>query len=432
MSVKIHHGAPGSYKTSGAIADDLPAAVIAGRHIITNVRGLHDRDLIASVIGLKFKKDIPESFKITYIKTDPSDLSEEFQDQSCSENMEMLRRFWHWSPDGAFFILDEIQEIYPKTFKDRDLKKLEYPGGIEAANRDGKFLTIALAFEKHRHRNWDFIVTTPNISKVHDVVRSVADGAYKHKNLAILGGMFKGRYVEGFHSGDTSGRPADFNSVIRKKIPNYVFDLYKSTATGVVSDTRSGQSLFKNPKILGLLIFLSLIIGVLVYLPSFNLHGNTPAKTPVAVPAQPAGVGNSQIVHNDVAVVPAPVVTKLTSLPPELQFLSRPNPVLSGSGHITWSSDYDLYSIDFIDDTGTVTLTPKMAVALGLKVFIIDNRMAKVIRKGEVVAIAFAAPKRYEEAKESVITPVSSLTLPVTQQTAVTVGGANLPKSLSN
>ncbi|HHE5722686.1 zonular occludens toxin domain-containing protein, partial [Pseudomonas aeruginosa] len=40
MAIKIHHGPNGSYKTSGAIQDDLIPAIKKGRVIITNVRGL--------------------------------------------------------------------------------------------------------------------------------------------------------------------------------------------------------------------------------------------------------------------------------------------------------------------------------------------------------------------------------------------------------
>lgn len=39
MSIKIHHGPNGSYKTSGAIQDDAVPALKDGRVIITNVRG---------------------------------------------------------------------------------------------------------------------------------------------------------------------------------------------------------------------------------------------------------------------------------------------------------------------------------------------------------------------------------------------------------
>ncbi|WMR32586.1 zonular occludens toxin domain-containing protein, partial [Metapseudomonas otitidis] len=39
MSIKIHHGPNGSYKTSGALQDDAIPALLQGRAIITNIRG---------------------------------------------------------------------------------------------------------------------------------------------------------------------------------------------------------------------------------------------------------------------------------------------------------------------------------------------------------------------------------------------------------
>lgn len=247
MSVKIHHGPPGSYKTSGAVADDFVPAVLEGRHIITNVRGLSDPAKIREVLEER-GKTVPETFKLTWL------------DSTDREQMEMLQRFWHWAPDGCFFLIDEVQEVWPKAMRDSHLKKLDYPGGQDTANADGRFLTIALAFEKHRHRNWDFVVTSPNINKVHSVVRSCAEASYKHKNLATLGTLFKGRYVEGYHAADTNGKPADFYTIRKKRIPGYVFKLYQSTATGKVTDTIAGQSIFKDPKVLGLLVFGGLVI----------------------------------------------------------------------------------------------------------------------------------------------------------------------------
>lgn len=84
MSIKIHHGAPGSYKTSGAVLDDFIPAVLEGRHIITNVNGLSDADLVRDVLeeqGLT----VPETFKLTYLDT------------TINEVMEQVRRWFHCS-----------------------------------------------------------------------------------------------------------------------------------------------------------------------------------------------------------------------------------------------------------------------------------------------------------------------------------------------
>ncbi len=49
-----------------------------------------------------------------------------------------------------------------------------------------------------------------------------------------------------------------------RKIPSWVFDLYQSTATGVVSDTQAGLPFWKNPKILGLSLFLAVVVAFLI------------------------------------------------------------------------------------------------------------------------------------------------------------------------
>lgn len=399
MSIKIHHGPPGSYKTSGAIADDLKAAVLSGRHIITNVRGLSDKELIARVIeeesskGIGFlkpeKKTIPESFNLTYIKTDPTDT--DFPEESCSENMEMLRRFWHWSPNGAFFILDEVQEIWPKSYRETHLKKLEYPGGIEAANADERFLDIALAFEKHRHKNWDFIVTTPNINKVHPVVRGAAEGAYKHKNLAMLGELFKGRYIEGFHAADTNGKPSDFYSVTRKKVPKYVFSLYKSTATGIVQDTTAGQSLFRNPKILGLGL---MVLALIAYLASSGLprmfsspHQQVDAHT-AAAPAAPDR-GRSVAPASASGAVPGATVpgAQVAALPSRLSFMNQVDSidVLAAYTEIIGKNAISRFVLRFQLPNGRhFDVSDKNFSRLGIIVSVLDTCMYEIRAKDTI------------------------------------------------
>lgn len=277
MSIKIYHGAPGSYKTSGAVHLDFVNAVKAGRHVITNVRGLSHEDTVRDVLEARHI-NVPDSFQLTHLDT------------TERATMQRLRCFHHWAEPGVFFLIDEIQEVFPKRFRDKQLAAFDYHN----ADGEDRPATLELAFEKHRHHNWDFVVTSPNISKVHPIVRESAEAAYKHRNLATLGSLFKGRYVEGYHTADTSGRAADFYSVTRKKIPNWVFDLYESTATGEVRDTLAGQSLFKNPKLLFLLLVLlgALYMAIAGGIPEFakgaaERTDTTPVDTTAQTPATP-------------------------------------------------------------------------------------------------------------------------------------------------
>ncbi|MGZ3999618.1 MAG: zonular occludens toxin domain-containing protein [Mucilaginibacter sp.] len=82
MSIKIHHGPPGSYKTSGAVMDDFVPAALAGRVVVTNVRGLNDSALVRKVLTKPssfFRRDlkywpckpvtVPDTFDIIWVDT---------------------------------------------------------------------------------------------------------------------------------------------------------------------------------------------------------------------------------------------------------------------------------------------------------------------------------------------------------------------------
>jgi zona occludens toxin len=275
MPIKIHHGAPGSYKTSGAVHDDFIPAVLAGRYIITNIRGLNDEHLIRQVLTAR-GKIVPDSFKILNLDIDDT------------EQLNQLRHFWHWSPDGVYFFLDEVQIIYPKEWRAIHFKKMDYPASESDAAAEGRFVTIQQAFQQHRHRNWDFCLMTPNISLVNPMIRACAEGAFKHKNMAMIG-LFKGSYLESFHASETAGKSkSDIYASKRKRVPSYVFDLYQSTITGLVSDTKAGASIFSDPKIL---LLLAVAVFFTVYglsgLPSifkfFNPEKDSPATSAVSV-----------------------------------------------------------------------------------------------------------------------------------------------------
>ncbi|MFM5080542.1 zonular occludens toxin family protein [Aeromonas veronii] len=243
MSIKIHHGAPGSYKSSGAIFTDVLPAIKAGRHIITNVRGF-TAERCREVLG----KAVPDSFEVTYIETE------------SQNGRDHLARFYHWAPKGAFFLVDEVQRVFPPAWRQSDLDRLDYPNGPDAAKADGRPETIDVAFDMHRHHNWDFVFTTPNIKKVHSVIRAAAETAIRHTNMKILG--FGKRYKTVLHLADNSG--SSISDVLQakpfNKVPDYVFKLYDSTTTGKVTDTIAGSSILRDPKILFFMVFIGLCI----------------------------------------------------------------------------------------------------------------------------------------------------------------------------
>ncbi|RMO84683.1 hypothetical protein ALQ33_200048 [Pseudomonas syringae pv. philadelphi] len=58
----------------------------------------------------------------------------------------------------------------------------------KAADRPMNFLD---AWTRHRHWNWDIILTTPNIKYVHTDIRQTSEAAYQHSNLMLLGKWLK-------------------------------------------------------------------------------------------------------------------------------------------------------------------------------------------------------------------------------------------------
>jgi len=291
MSIKIHHGPPGSYKTSGAIQDDLIPAIRSGRVVVTNIRGIKSRDEIIEILG----GEVPDTFEVFSIPT--------YDHSDAVRNREFWSRFWHTVPLGAFIFIDEAQDIFKKSWRDSDLAKLDYPGGRDAALADKRPFDFKMAFDMHRHYNWDMVLTTPKISKLRDDIRGAAEGAYKHKNMALNG--LPGRYLEGFHHADDNGHASELMGLQSKKIKPFVFDLYESTSTGTVSDTLAGSPLWKNPKILGLLSLLVLLFGFLLTRPVPAIFGGSGPAPPSLVAAVPVVSPPVPPVPGVVAAAPA-------------------------------------------------------------------------------------------------------------------------------
>ncbi len=251
MSVKIHHGPPGSYKTSGAIMDDFVEAVFDGRVIITNVRGLNDEARVRQVLSEEFpRREIPVTFELVWIDTE------------TEEGIFAIQSFWNWADCGAFILIDEAQAFWPSEMRPNDWAPFSLRGGVDAARIQGRPRDYSDAWTRHRHFNWDIVLTTPDIKLFHSKIRSVSEAAYIHKNQALVG--IRGRYLEGMHLASSNGYASDLLIVRTRKIPSWVFDLYKSTSTGVVSDTQAGLPFWRDPKIMGLAVFLLIVVAFLI------------------------------------------------------------------------------------------------------------------------------------------------------------------------
>lgn len=244
MAIKIHWGSNGSYKTAGAVMDDIIPAILEGRTIITNIRGL------TSDRALKVFPDAPNSLEIINLDLDSVD------------GLSRCRNWFMWAPKGALIVFDEAQLVFLKSWREKDLAAFDYPGGIEEAAKADRPSSFLDAFTRHRHFNWDVVLTTPNIKMIHSNIRETTETAFKHTNYALLGPIFKkliGDYKEVFHDAQLN-QPAPKSIQRNRRISKKVFKLYDSTSTGVIKDTRAGTSVFASiPLLIGLFVCISAI-----------------------------------------------------------------------------------------------------------------------------------------------------------------------------
>lgn len=270
MSIKIHHGPNGSYKTSGAIQDDAVRALKDGRTVVTNIRGF------TLERATKVFPDLPETANIINL------------DLESTDDLNRMRLWWHWVPQGAFVIFDETQILFPKSWREADLAKFDYPGGLEKAQEDKRPINWLDAWTRHRHFGWDVVLTTPNITYIRDDIRATCEMAYKHSNLAAIG--WKGRYKEAMHPPHQNIPTGEFVNEI-KKIKPTTFQLYESTATGTHRDTTAGKSILRNPK---LLFFVTLTVGLILFMFASGKANPLASLSPREKPLETVEVGNEK------------------------------------------------------------------------------------------------------------------------------------------
>lgn len=251
MSGKIRCGAPGSYKTSTAVLDELCNWAQQGRVVVTNVRGIknksfkkaykNDVTFLEKILPRFFKRPpIKKGFRIIDIDTD------------TEEGRHQMRTWFMWAPLGCAFLIDEVQMIYPQKWTPADYKKLCF-SNIDEAKLLGRPEDVYIAFEKHRHYNWDFVVTAPNIRKVPEIFKQIAEVSYHHDNRGKSG--LRGWFEEYMHEPSDTYKSA-YSRRLRRK-PTRAFCLYESTTTGAVKDTEAGRNLFLQPKVIFVLLFVS-------------------------------------------------------------------------------------------------------------------------------------------------------------------------------
>ena len=243
----IYHGPPGSYKSFSLMQDVLIPALRQGKTVVTNLRGFSDIDKIEELL----KEQFPITSKIINIPFD--------RDGSLK-----MATFFHWAPKGALIAIDEVTKCYPTSLT--NLSVFDYPEGPEAAERDSRPPTCGVAFDMHRHYNWDIYFTVPNIAKVHKEVRGAAEYAFRFKNKTGLFPWSKHTYKQVQHDPENSGKSIshEIGSPKNGKANTNLFNLYQSTDTGSTTTVNSNPSILKQPKIV-IMLLMALSSPFLIY-----------------------------------------------------------------------------------------------------------------------------------------------------------------------
>jgi zona occludens toxin len=235
MPIKFNHGAPGHFKTASAVWEDVIKALKDGRIVVTNIRGIKSVGEIEDTLCETF----PDTAEIIYIDT------------STPENKKIMGCWFHWVPFGAYILLDEAQFIYSKRlrvkpeeftlYNDEPIKPENY--NIDQSLDRPEHITTA--FEMHRHYNWDFTLTAPNINMVPDWLLECVEKCYLHisKENVLPIPYFKRRVQVRQHRPSVSGTSVRYcDNIESKKVPVKVHDLYESTKTGKTNANNASKS----------------------------------------------------------------------------------------------------------------------------------------------------------------------------------------------
>ncbi|WP_421845678.1 zonular occludens toxin family protein [Marinobacter sp.] len=256
MSIVIHHGHPGSYKSFGVLQRHAIPALKEGRTVVTNIRGFDSLEKVEEALN----EILPEEAAILNVNTEGR------------EEKAYMARWFHWAPQGAMVIIDEAQAIYPAKRKDFKPENLDYPGGADQAKQDERPADMFEAYDMHRHYNWDVFLCTPNISKVHMDIRQAAQVAFRHYSMGELLPWKKGKWREVEHDPENNGKAKSHAYGVPKEYKSdpTIFATYQSTKTGDHQSNQGPQSVFKDKRVVGylslsvisLLVFAYLAVGI--------------------------------------------------------------------------------------------------------------------------------------------------------------------------
>ncbi|WP_203143159.1 zonular occludens toxin domain-containing protein [Marinobacter mangrovi] len=365
MSIVIRHGSNGAMKSASAVDLYMIPAIKEGRTVVTNIRGFTLERCYDHF------PDLPETLDVINVDT------------STTDGKQRMANWFHWVPKGALLVFDEASSLFPKAWREKELKALSYPGGDDAAAEAGRPPDWMSAWEMHRHYNWDIVLTTPNIKGIRDDIRGTTEMAYRHRNLGKLSEKFR-VIKEVQHDAQKNGfSVSDAISVGTLRISKDAFKLYDSTDTGLHQGSKAGKSLLANPRVL-------LLVSILLAVLAFIFRDGSPE---ILEPTDPAGAQSHPDGH--------PGHTQNGQAPDHVP--ADPNPAsvrADGSGallHYQRPEDYPLNDpfqgyrlaivgsingttqIEASQDGDVVFLTPEKLGQLGYTYFPIGNCFGKLI-----------------------------------------------------
>ncbi|MBU3068779.1 hypothetical protein KOI40_03050 [Aestuariicella sp. G3-2] len=249
MTAVIHHGPPGSYKSFTITQRKVIEALQQGRTVISNVRGLNSIENIEKALNIEFP---PEAELISVPHT--------------LDGCRTMARFFHWAPRGALIFIDEAQKVYPTRL--RNLTEFDLPDELREQLPEDWPITVEMAFDQHRHYNWDIYLSTTNIAKVHKEIRGVVQYAYRHRDMSGVLPWWKDKWKEEQHDPSDSGTSASHCIGKPKfyKADKRIFECYQSTATGDAQGSNESKemSILREKKVWFLLGLIVVALGVFV------------------------------------------------------------------------------------------------------------------------------------------------------------------------
>jgi len=282
MASRIDHGAPGSFKSFALVQRFGIPALVAGRVIVTNIRGFNSIDRVK----LQFPDLVfPDSAQIIFVTAE------------TKLGRALMAGFFHWIPFGSLVLMDEAQRIYPKraSFKLESLDKYicpvgykpeqlpvteEFPEGIPRPE------DVNNAFDMQRHFQWDIYLSTPNIAKIQPIIREVCVTAFLHKSLGEkLPFLFKNTWYEFQHDAENNGKTISnrIGTPHKYKADIRIFKCYQSTATGEHTASNADKSILSDNGVRFKLaiILLSICTGIFFMFRFASAHDDLKIDAPV-------------------------------------------------------------------------------------------------------------------------------------------------------